>query len=181
MPPGRVSFDMKGTALSGQPPPFRRQLRRASSIFLALIAAVATLIAVPGTAAAYFEQVGVPAGAPCPDVLVIGARGSGQPPQAPSAVEPVEYELDQFNGMGDVNYDVYRWLHENLPDLRIAYEGVQYAAGPVFSFTDQSAASTFSSYICNALAGGDWMAAEVGLIDARCKHNTKFVLSGYSQ
>jgi alpha-tubulin suppressor-like RCC1 family protein len=150
---------------------------------LAIAAVLGTLMTLmgPGVAQAW-EQVGVPPGGACPDVLVIGARGSGQEPQANGGLEPADYAADPYNGMGQIAYDVYQRLLANRPQLHIAYEGVQYAAEPVYSsFQDPSLTSYFQGFIANAKAGGPWMAQEVGLVDAKCKHHTKFVLSGYSQ
>lgn len=150
----------------------------------ALLVTVVTVGMVPlvaPTAAQAWEQVGVPVGGACPDVLFIGARGSGEQPQANGGVDPAQYASDQYNGMGGINYDVYQRLHDLLPDVHMAYEGVQYAAEPVLSFTDPSLLSTLPEYIANATAGATWLAAEVGLVDAKCGHHTRFVLSGYSQ
>jgi hypothetical protein len=38
-------------------------------------------------------------------VLVIGARGSGEAPQANGGVNPIDYEIDPHHGMGDVTWD----------------------------------------------------------------------------
>ncbi len=121
-------------------------------------------------------------GEPCPDVLVIGARGSGEAPQGDDAVDSSAYANDQFNGMGSISYDVYQNLAASAPQLRIAYEGVQYAAQPVFGETKPALLlSTPSAYAANVNAGAGWMAQEIGLVDAQCEHHTRFVLVGYSQ
>jgi hypothetical protein len=72
----------------------------ATVLVLALVGMLLSLL-VPGVAQAW-EQIGVPIGSPCPDVLVIGARGSGEAPQANGGVNPIDYESDPHHGMGDV-------------------------------------------------------------------------------
>jgi hypothetical protein len=51
------------------------------------------------------------------------------------ASTPINYEIDPHHGMGDVTWDIYQRLHDAFPTLRIAHEGVQYAAtlGPGIS------------------------------------------------
>lgn len=163
----------------------RGLLRTRARVLAVLVAATLAgpLLAVASAtgASATWEQVGVPKGGACPDVLVIGARGSGQQPQQNGGVDPADYASDPYNGMGIETYTVYQRLVETHPQLHIAYEGVQYAAEPVLSITEPSILKSPSGYIGNAKAGGRWMAQEVGLVDAECKHHTKFVLSGYSQ
>jgi alpha-tubulin suppressor-like RCC1 family protein len=122
----------------------------------------------------------VPGGAPCPDVLVIGARGSGEAPQANGGIDPTDYANDPYDGMGINNYTVYQRLHDTHPVLHIAYEGVVYPAEPVLGATP-SLLNNPSSFIASAQAGASWLTREVSQIDTWCKHNTKFVLTGYSQ
>jgi alpha-tubulin suppressor-like RCC1 family protein len=83
--------------------------------------------------------------------------------------------------MGNVNYDVYRRIYSNHPNLHIAYEGLQYAAEPVLSFTEPSLLSTPAGYTGNVVSGTDAMLTEISVVMSRCKTYTKFVLSGYSQ
>ena len=94
----------------------------ATVLVLALAGMLLSLV-VPGVAQAW-EQVGVPIGSPCPDVLVIGARGSGEAPQTNGGVNPIDYKNDKHNGMGDVTWEIYDQLHTAYPYLRIAHEGV---------------------------------------------------------
>jgi hypothetical protein len=147
----------------------------AAVLVSALVGTLLSLV-VPGVAQAW-EQVG----AACPDVLVIGARGSDEQPQKNGGVDPSQYKADRYNGMGIVNYTVYQRLAATHPQLQIDYEGVQYAAEPVLSLTGPSLLLRPDLYSDNAWAGARWMAQEVSLIDARCNHSTKFVLAGYSQ
>jgi alpha-tubulin suppressor-like RCC1 family protein len=159
-----------------------RAKRRLSAVLVAAMAAALLTVMLPGVARAW-EQVGVSAGSSCPDVLVIGARGSGQEPQKNGGVDPSQYAADPYNGMGIENYTVYQRLAEAHPQLHIAYEGVQYAAEKVITsdLTEPSLLSMPWLYSDNVSAGARWMTQEVSLIDAKCKHYTKFVLSGYSQ
>jgi hypothetical protein len=92
---------------------------------MVLAVALTPLTALTGTAqaATSWEQVGVPSGAPCPDVLVIGARGSGEAPQANGGIDPADYASDTFDGMGINNYTVYTQLRDKFPQLHIAHEG----------------------------------------------------------
>ena len=153
----------------------------ATVLVSALVGMLLSLV-VPGVTQAW-EQVGVPPGAACPDVLVIGARGSGQEPQENGGVDPSQYAADPYNGMGIENYTVYQRLAETHPQLHIDYEGVQYGAEKVLTgdLTEPSLLSNPGLYSDNVWAGARWMAQEVSLIDTRCNHSTKFVLSGYSQ
>jgi alpha-tubulin suppressor-like RCC1 family protein len=156
----------------------------AVTLAITLLGALLVALVAPATAQAW-EQVGVPSDGACPDVLVLSARGSGEEPQANGGVDPADYESDPYNGMGKVGYHVYLRLRETLPDVHIAYEGVQYAGEPVLNLDDvlgqPSLVRTPWWYMENAKAGARLMAAEIGLVDARCQHKTKFVLTGFSQ
>jgi alpha-tubulin suppressor-like RCC1 family protein len=159
----------------------RMRVRVLAVLVVATLAGPLLAVASATGASATWEQVGVPKGGACPDVLVIGARGSGQQPQQNGGVDPADYASDPYDGMGIETYTVYQRLAETHPQLHIAYEGVQYAAEPVLSTTQPSILSSPSGFIGNAKAGGTWLAQEVGLVDAECQHHTKFVLSGFSQ
>src|SRR5262245_40052019 len=112
------------------------------SVVLVIGAGVLTAVPLPATAA------GGPAhavrGTACPDVMVLAARGSSEPPQGTGTGGwpfPESYrDPNSYYGAGQVNVEVFDGLSAARPELAFSLDSVMYPADAVPSrFQDAGA------------------------------------------
>lgn len=131
----------------------------------AAVAALAVALALPSAAAA-------PSAAPadtitCSDVLLLGARGSGQPQSGSAA--------DGGTGLGPQVYGVSQRLARQLPGRTIATQAVVYPAQGV-----ELLATDTGAYFASIERGTQSVQATLRERAAACP-GERFVLAGYSQ
>lgn len=135
-------------------------LAKRTTVWLLLCAAVTIVAAGPVPEAAAVT-------APCADVLVIGARGSGQSGAGTTA--------DGGSGMGPQVYGAYQRLVEDLPGSRVSGLSVKYPARGI-----ETIALDPAVYFDGLEAGVARVRATLREQAARCPRQ-RYVLVGYSQ
>ena len=148
-----------------------RHARRARTGLVALLLAIVALLAggVPSASAALTEWSPRQA---CPDVLVIGARGTGQE----DGQGGVPANSPTF-GLGTEVYGFATHLAARWDDKTVAAEALAYPAIPLSQATDPDF-DIFDS-IDN---GRTAVRLQVAAVASQCRdHHTKIVLAGYSQ
>jgi hypothetical protein len=132
---------------------------------LATVALVASLgIAAPASAAPASRPADTVA---CSDVLLLGARGSGQPQSGSAA--------DGGTGLGPQVYGVYQRLARQVPGRTIAEQAVVYPAQGV-----QTLATNTQAYFSSLELGAQGTQAALRERAAACPRE-RLVLVGYSQ
>lgn len=113
---------------------------------------------------------------PCVDVALVGARGSGEPPQDGQA-----YDEAAFGGVGassfGVLHGVYTRIAEARPSTSFAVVPVRYAAS---TYPVGGADGSWPSFSASVRGGADAVAALVRDLASRCP-DTLVVLAGSSQ
>jgi hypothetical protein len=112
----------------------------------------------------------------CKDVLVIGVRGSGDPPQPPDGYD------DDATGFGVKAWDAYygfeQRLHQINPNAKVGVYGLRYRALGVFNNPINFG---LSGYIDSIYEGVDHLKDKLEEEDAKCGDSEDVVLIGYSQ
>lgn len=167
----------------------RRRLRPKTFGWTAPLAAAALLlplvvIAGENGATAAVPDVVASSQTACPDVLILGARGSGE---APQGVEPADYNGPD-RGLGSTLTSFTGPLEAQLAGqgLVVRTEGVVYDAVPVLVGTVLESAVTLPVHIATIASSARGGAAEIRrriqvLRSTDCGLRTKVVLAGYSQ
>lgn len=111
----------------------------------------------------------------CPDVLVLGARGSSESPQ--NWTSSSAFTRDPFLGLGENVYGVYDRLMRSAPHLRIEARAVQYVASPV------PANPLLQPAFLESVRGGVLLLVnQVKYVERTCTGaNVRYVFAGYSQ
>lgn len=134
------------------------------------------------------SSLGIVIGQPCPDVMVIAARGSGEQPQAYDPAdggpyhgnwtEPAAYlSADTYYGVGSANYEVYRALSRAARNLRISLDPVQYPADP----SPDSLISNFAFSHVSEKSAAATIVSQVDRTERACGGRVRYVLAGSSQ
>jgi hypothetical protein len=119
-------------------------------------------------------------GQACPDVMVIGARGTDERPRGDNSL--AVYAKDQYHGVGSTVDSMYGWLKQANPELVFSLEpavfptifGVR-SLKTLFQDAGQSA-----QYLEDAQIGAESIAREIQDADAACGSTVKYILAGYS-
>jgi hypothetical protein len=116
----------------------------------------------------------------CPDILFLGARGSGEPPQPPDSVD--NDPTGQL-GLGTTLWNSFKALRLAVPGLRVEAEGVNYNAAPVFPNGDvpTNLVDHPGYYVEGVSLGGTEFVRVLREHIAECGDMTEYVLAGYSQ
>jgi hypothetical protein len=132
--------------------------------------AAACAVAVAGTALVGLATGTANAAPGCPDVHWMGAAGSG---------ERTEYEIAQTEGMGDIIYESYQALAQQLTQegRTITAEAVNYPAKDVPA---DAGVGDWLDYMGSVDAGTAALGGQYAEFTARCPES-KVVLAGYSQ
>lgn len=136
----------------------RFRLRVTGAIAVVGIALLSPGIGAPSAAAA---------NADCAPVLVLGARGSGEPQSGTAA--------DGGSGLGQQTYQAAVALKQRLPGVDVAVEAVPYPAASMIVL-----AADPSTYFAGLEKGVTWTRARVAQSVAQCP-DQRVVLMGYSQ
>ncbi|GAA1745086.1 cutinase family protein [Aeromicrobium alkaliterrae] len=116
----------------------------------------------------------------CSDVVLVGARGSGEFPESPDDGSPAEFTSDE-TGFGSYNYVIAAKMNEQISALRpgasVAYRAVQYRALQIPSY-DPSV--TYEAFLGSVFDGADKLTQLIDAEAARCPAS-RFVLMGTSQ
>jgi Cutinase len=114
-------------------------------------------------------------GQPCPDVMVIAARGSGE---APSDWRHLPaYTSDQYHGAGETLYSLYGALQRGDQGLTFSLAPVVYRADNV---SDLLNLSHPGRYLTDAGMGAQGIALDIQNTDAACGRTVRYILAGYS-
>jgi outer membrane protein assembly factor BamB len=153
--------------------------RRVSLLLVAILAAGGNLAIGANQASA--AATSVITGPPCPDVMVVAARGSGEPPQLhgqpPSDwTDPAAYREDKYFGAGEVNYSLYQSLVSSAPKLHFSLDPVLYPADAVFP----DVVTGIANYKASAQSGADRVVADVAQIERFCGSGVKYLFTGFS-
>jgi hypothetical protein len=146
-----------------------------------MAAAVAAIIVVSLVGATPRRAMAAPSSADdCPDVLFLGARGSGEPPQPPDSVD--NDPTGQL-GLGTTLWNAFKALRLAVPGLRVEAEGVNYNATPVFPNGDvpTNLVDHPGYYVEGVALGGTEFVRVLRERVAECGDITEYVLAGYSQ
>lgn len=121
-----------------------------------------------------------PSVAPCAEVVLVGARGSGEWPASPGPTTLPEFDSDS-SGFGPYNYVAAAKLVEEMavsrPSTTVKYLGVQYLA---LSTPVHDARVSYGVYLASVYDGVDKLRQLVASESARCPASV-FVLFGNSQ
>jgi PKD domain/Cutinase/von Willebrand factor type A domain len=145
---------------------------------LCTVACVGTLVSLvlagsSGVTAARASGIGAwNFGNACPNILVIGARGSGQERDAKGNFTPSSPTL----GVGPEIFDFYQQLANQLPDLSVGVLANGYPAIPLDQWNDPKL-DIFDS-VDDGMVGTRILVAAVV---KQCGAQTRIVLTGYSQ
>jgi hypothetical protein len=113
-------------------------------------------------------------GPPCPDVMVIAARGSGEAPQD-NWSDHTAYPADANKGAGVPVYATYQRLQKANPNIQFALEPVVYKAPPVSELK-----SNPNDYLQWPLAGAKTALQAIQNTESFCGNGVRYVLLGYS-
>jgi putative Ig domain-containing protein/cutinase len=180
----------RAAALNGRSLASARSFRFAKPVTLAIAATVVTLAALmsaglgasPRLPAVRTSMITVAVaatssertGPPCPDVMVIAARGSGEDPQD-NWSSPGAYPGDDNKGAGVPLYDTYKRLKAANPGLQFALEPVVYEAPPVSQlFSDPN------NYLLSPRRGAFTALEDINTTEQFCDGGVKYLLLGYS-
>lgn len=132
--------------------------------------AAACAVAVAGSALVGLTAGTANAAPGCPDVHWMGAAGSG---------ERTEYEVAQNEGMGEIVYQSYQALQQQLAaeGRTITAEAVDYPAKDV---PDDAGVGDWLDYMGSVDVGTAALGAQYAAFTAQCP-TSKVVLAGYSQ
>src|SRR6266568_6838514 len=120
-------------------------------------------------------------GQACPDVMVIGARGTNDGPTTNPNSLPA-YAKDQYHGVGATIYSMYGQLVTANPKLIFSLEPAVYPT--IFGV---KGLSTFlqnvgqsAQYLGDAQTGANSIAQEIRDTDTACGPHVDYILAGYS-
>jgi Cutinase len=113
-------------------------------------------------------------GPPCPDVMVVAARGSGEQPQD-NWSNPGAHTADPNKGAGVPLFNTYEKLVAANPDLKFALDPVIYAAPPVSKLF-----SNPLDYLQWPESGAVTALKEINTTEQFCGGGVKYLLLGYS-
>jgi hypothetical protein len=113
-------------------------------------------------------------GPACPDVMVIAARGSGDPPANWTNLSAYKSAANDY-GAGKPAYTLYTQLEAARPDLRFSLAPVVYPADNVTLL-----AKNPLLYLGDAQLGASNVIADIEHTDAFCSHPVRYILAGYS-
>ena len=118
----------------------------------------------------------VVSGPACPDVMVIGARGTNEDPTA-NANDPTVYAKANNLGVGQTVYNVYT-------QLKAANQSLVFSLEPVVYQTNAPSLLNFEHdikrYVGDAAVGGQNIAQKIQATDAACGPGVHYILVGYS-
>jgi len=118
------------------------------------------------------------AAASCPDVVVIGARGSAEQPQPPNTVASAAKDPSKFYGIGEALYkNVYKSFYDGATanNLVVDVSPVNYSAVPVARILTGQFTASVQEGVTNTLD----QIQEV--VNRPCAVTPQIVLMGYSQ
>lgn len=146
-----------------------------------MAAAVAAIIITSLIGGAPRRVVAAPSSADdCPDILFLGARGSGERPQPPYSVgnDPT----GQL-GLGETLWNSFKALRLAVPGLQVEAEGVNYNPTPVFpnGDTPTNLVDHPGYYVEGVSLGATEFVRVLRERIAECGDITEYVLAGYSQ
>jgi hypothetical protein len=147
---------------------------------LAMAGAVPSASAVSLTPAAGLQSaaaspVSVIDGQACPDVMVIGARGTNQDPKNGNSLPA--YTRDQNHGVGNEISTMYQDLKSANPNLVFSLEPVVYSTNvPSLTWF----AKHVQTYVGYATTGAQNIIQEIQATDAACGTSVHYILAGYS-
>jgi hypothetical protein len=113
-------------------------------------------------------------GPTCPDVMVIAARGMGEPPKGSAGTNPSNYT--NGNGAGGTLTSLYSALVNSRKDLTFSLEPVVYPV-PDLSWKDLL---TLTQFEPDAQKGAANIVDDILQTDTACSHTVRYVLTGYS-
>jgi hypothetical protein len=117
----------------------------------------------------------VVAGQACPDVMVIGARGTNEGPTT-NPDQLSSYATDQYKGVGQDIDSMYQDLVTANPQLRWGLEPAIYATNVnLVTF-----ARDVAKYPADAATGAESIALDIQTTDATCGSRVHYILAGYS-
>lgn len=117
----------------------------------------------------------VVSGQACPDVMVIGARGTNEGPTTNTG-ELSSYAADKYKGVGQDIYSMYQ-------DLANANKQLTWGLEPAIYATDVNLvtfARNPAKYLGDAATGAESITLDIQTTDAACVHPVRYILAGYS-
>ena len=121
-----------------------------------------------------FPPIKVIHGPACPNVMVIAARGSGDPPSNWTNLSSYTKAANDY-GAGQPPHTLYTQLVAARPDLRFSLAPVVYPADSVTLLAKHP-----SQYLMDAQLGASNIIADIQHTDAFCSHPIRYILAGYS-
>lgn len=119
-------------------------------------------------------------GPACPDVMVIGARGTNEGPSNWHSLP--DYAKDPSHGVGATVYSMYGYLKTANPKLVFSLEPAVYptvfGGNSVLAFLQNAGQSL--QYLGDAQIGEQSIALDIQTTDAVCGHAKRYILAGYS-
>jgi Cutinase len=116
-------------------------------------------------------------GQACPDVMVIGARGTNQGPKGDNNLSA--YAKDPYHGVGATVYSMYLQLETANPKLVFSLEPAVYPT--IFGGKNlQEFFQNAGQYLGDAQIGAESIAREIQDTDAACGSTVHYILVGYS-
>jgi Cutinase len=120
-------------------------------------------------------------GQACPDVMVIGARGTNEGPTT-DWHNPSAYAKDPDHGVGATVYSMFGQLKTANPKLVFSLEPAVYptifGGKTVLAFLQNAGQS--AQYLGDAQIGEESIALDIQTTDAVCGHAKRYILAGYS-
>jgi cutinase len=117
-------------------------------------------------------------GQACPDVMVIGARGTNEGPND-NKQDLSNYVKDKDHGVGAVIDSMYGYLTSANPKLIFSLEPAVYPT--IFNLADwRNFVKNAGDYLGYAQTGAQSIAREIQDTDAACHSTVRYILAGYS-
>lgn len=119
--------------------------------------------------------IAITSGPACPDVMVIGARGTGETPKGVPAESWTGYLGDPDLGVGSAIHDFYGQV--GRPGLHTSLDAVVY---PALSVSKLTTPSGYRAYVKGVQTGAAALISDIEIINGFCRSGVHYVLASYS-